>query len=56
MVRLIFLEREIDNMLDINELRKENNIDNIKNIGIFVGPEGGIEEDEIFESYKNFIL
>lgn len=31
----------------INELRKENNIDNIKNIGIFVGPEGGIEEDEI---------
>lgn len=31
----------------INELRKENNIDNIKNIGIFIGPEGGIEEDEI---------
>lgn len=31
----------------INELRKENNIDKIKNIGIFVGPEGGIEEDEI---------
>ncbi len=31
----------------INELRKENNIDSIKNIGIFVGPEGGIEEDEI---------
>lgn len=31
----------------INELRKENNIDNIENIGIFVGPEGGIEEDEI---------
>ena len=31
----------------INELRKENNIDNIKNIGIFVGPEGGIEEYEI---------
>ena len=31
----------------INELRKENNIDNIKNIGIFVGPEGGIGEDEI---------
>lgn len=31
----------------INELRKENNIANIKNIGIFVGPEGGIEEDEI---------
>lgn len=31
----------------INELRKENNIDSVKNIGIFVGPEGGIEEDEI---------
>lgn len=31
----------------INELSKENNIDSIKNIGIFVGPEGGIEEDEI---------
>lgn len=31
----------------INELRKDNNIENIKNIGIFVGPEGGIEEDEI---------
>ena len=31
----------------INELRKENNLDTIKNIGIFVGPEGGIEEDEI---------
>ena len=31
----------------INELRKGNTIDNIKNIGIFVGPEGGIEEYEI---------
>lgn len=31
----------------INELRKDNVIDNVKNIGIFVGPEGGIEEDEI---------
>ena len=31
----------------INELRKENILDSIKNIGIFVGPEGGIEEDEI---------
>ena len=31
----------------INKLRKENNIDNIKNIGILVGPEGGFEEDEI---------
>ena len=31
----------------INELRKGTTIDNIKNIGIFVGPEGGIEEYEI---------
>ena len=31
----------------INELRKDNVVDNIKNIGIFVGPEGGIEESEI---------
>lgn len=31
----------------INSLRNEKNIDNIKSIGIFVGPEGGIEEEEI---------
>lgn len=31
----------------INKLRKENVIDNLKTIGIFVGPEGGIEEYEI---------
>ena len=31
----------------INKLRKENVIDNLKTIGIFVGPEGGIEAYEI---------
>ena len=31
----------------INKLRNEEKINNIKNIGIFVGPEGGIEEEEI---------
>ena len=31
----------------INKLRKENIIDNVKSVGIFVGPEGGIEEYEI---------
>ena len=31
----------------INELRKDNTTNTIKNVGIFVGPEGGIEEEEI---------
>ena len=31
----------------MNELRIENMVDDIKNVGIFVGPEGGIEESEV---------
>ena len=31
----------------INELRKDNATNTIKSVGIFVGPEGGIEEEEI---------
>ncbi len=31
----------------MNELRIENMVDDIKNVGIFVGPEGGIEESEL---------
>lgn len=33
----------------VNKLRNKNVIDKIKTIGIFVGPEGGIEEDEIIK-------
>lgn len=31
----------------MNELRKDNTTNAIKSVGIFVGPEGGIEEEEI---------
>lgn len=31
----------------MNELRIKNMVDDIKNVGIFVGPEGGIEESEV---------
>ena len=31
----------------MNELRIEKMVDDIKNVGIFVGPEGGIEESEV---------
>ena len=37
----------------VNNLEKNGSIEKIKSVGIFVGPEGGIEEDEIEKLKEN---